>query len=371
MSNNNFELSSIESLHNWVKLQDYYGWDIYDGLNGPVTGKVENPNIRIFLIQLNKYSPVNLRNFLKIRKDRDLKAILLFSQAYTNLYKLTNKQEYLDDLLFTLEIVKERSLSPEYGRDCWASHCFPYTSVDKSTLSSTTPDIIGTVNAIIALMNGYKLLKDPTLKNMAISGSCFLIENLFDESGKFPYFRYSVQESTKSNITLNASAQALEALSHIFPVYSDEKMMTTCNRVCSFLIEQQRADGSWDYSMYSDGRRKRVQLDFHQGNTIDGLLAFLPYSSNKDALISCIEKGAAYYRNTLFRNNGTSYYRYPIPFPIDIHNQAQGIITFSKMSKIFLIGQYGICKIQMAFSITKNGRSLQIKSHIYDGARLG
>jgi hypothetical protein len=334
MPTTNFELASIKSLNDWVKLQDYYGWDIYDGLNSPVTGTIKNPYVRIFLIQMNKYSPINFRNFLKIRKEKDLKGITLFSQAYANLSTLTNKQEYMNDLLYTLSIVRQRSLASKYGRDCWASHSFPYVSIDKSILSSTIPDIIGTSNAIIALVKGYTLLKDPVLKDMAISASHFLMENLFDDLGKFPFFRYSTQESSKSSITLNASSQALEALSYLFPVYPDEKMINTCNKVCSFLMEQQKTNGSWDYSLYTDGRTKRVQLDFHQGYMIDGLLAFLPYASNKDDLISCIENGSAYYRNTLFRNNGTSYYRYPIPFPVDIHNQAQGIITFSKMGKI-------------------------------------
>jgi hypothetical protein len=36
----------------------------------------------------------------------------------------------------------------------------------------------------------------------------------------------------------------------------------------------------------------------------------------------------------MFQDNGKSFYRYPMRFPVDIHNQAQGIITFCKLSPI-------------------------------------
>ena len=45
-------------------------------------------------------------------------------------------------------------------------------------------------------------------------------------------------------------------------------------------------------------------------------------------------KGANFYRNELFLLDGRCRWRWPQVWPIDIHNQAQGIITFSKFQKI-------------------------------------
>jgi hypothetical protein len=60
----------------------------------------------------------------------------------------------------------------------------------------------------------------------------------------------------------------------------------------------------------------------------------LPFSEKKDTLTTCIKRGAIFYKNILFRPDGSSYYRHPLPYPVDIHNQAQGIITFTKLGKL-------------------------------------
>ena len=46
-----------------------------------------------------------------------------------------------------------------------------------------------------------------------------------------------------------------------------------------------------------------------------------------------IEKGLRYYKNNQFYESGRSLWRIPKKWPVEIHNQSQGIITFSKLSK--------------------------------------
>ena len=62
------------------------------------------------------------------------------------------------------------------------------------------------------------------------------------------------------------------------------------------------------------------------------------FMSEEDSMTAqCNEsytKGIEFYRG-LFDDNGESYWRYPIKYPINIHNQSQGIITFSKAKEFF------------------------------------
>jgi hypothetical protein len=322
---------SIDSLYSWVKKERYYGWDPYDALNSTLVQKlcVGNPYLEILITQFNKYSPINLRPLLKVDKGTDLKGIALFAHAYSKMYNIAKEEIYKEELKKCHSIIKEKSLKNKYKLDCWASHYFPYTSADKSELTTDTPDIIGTCQVIIALVESYKILKDDNLKEMAISACNFLIKDLLEEDGEDYFFKYTLTESDK--IVLNASAQGLEAMSHLLLIFEDKKMNDVCERLANFLIEKQRDDGSWVYSLSKNGKM-RIQLDFHQGYIINGLLAFLPYSESRDELISCIKKGARFYKGVLFSENGQSYYRYPMRYPVDIHNQAQGIITFSKLS---------------------------------------
>lgn len=323
-------MDSLKSLVQWVDQEGPYGWDLYDALNGPWNQKLKNPYLRVLLIQINKYSPLNLRPLLKVEKGLDLKGTALLTQAYTKMYRLTLDEMYLEKIVKGLEFIVSKSLRNKYGYDCWASHYYPYASIDHNHLEPDLPDIIGTSQSIIALIEGYKILHAPKYLDMANSASRFLTNVLYQENDHFSYFKYATSEVTEV-IVPNASAHALEALSSVLQVNDNCTIRDICEKTAYTLIKIQRDDGSWMYSIYPDGKPKRMQLDFHQGYMVDGIQAFLQLSENKDNIFSCVEKGTNFYKNVLFRLDGSSYYRHPLPYPVDIHNQAQGIITFSKI----------------------------------------
>ena len=323
---------SVDNLFNWVVNNQYLGWDIYDGLNSPLLSDIKNHYLRVIVLQANKYCPINMRPFLKIEKGLDLKGMALFAQAYASLYSTTGDERYLTEMQNVVEFIKEKSLKEIYGYDCWASHYYPYTSINRSTLSLETPDIIGTGQAIIALIESYSITKNAAEREIASSAVEYLSEELFIDDAEMPFFKYIGSNEDPAHITLNASAQAMEAISAFLALECHSDLQSICERASSTLLQTQRDDGAWVYSMHRNGSTKRVQLDFHQGYIIDGLLAYLPYSDDQENIRNCITRASDYYQNVLFRDDGRSYYRYPSPYPIDIHNQAQGIITFSKLS---------------------------------------
>lgn len=324
---------SIDKLYQWVQEERYYGWDIYDALNSDLIRSLRNPYLKIIITQLNKYSFINFRHVLGINKGIDLKGIALFSQAYSKLYKLTRLEKYRDELIKCLSIIESGSLKHKYGYDCWSSHYFSYISADKSELTPDTPDIIGTSQAIVALVEGYKILKQSPPKEMAVNGVNFIINNLIEEENDDYFLNYTLTKN--DNIVFNATAQGLEAISHVLQICDNQHFVQMGEKFVNFLIKSQLKNGSWAYSIYKNGH-VRNQLDFHQGYIIDGLLSALPFYERNEKLKHSLAKGAKFYRESLFHNNGTSYYRYPLAYPVDIHNQAQGIITFSKISTIDL-----------------------------------
>lgn len=322
---------SIDKLFNWVKNNRYFGWDIYDGLNSPLFCDINSHYLRVILLQANKYCPINMRSILKIEKGLDLKGMALFAQAYAILYTTTGDGRYLREMQNAVEFIKEKSLKGKYGYDCWASHYYPYTSVDRSTLSKEVPDIIGTSQAIIALIKSYKITKKTAEMEIASSAIKYLVEKLFVDNNEVPFFKYTGSNENPIHITLNASAQAIEAISTFQNLQYHSNLQSICDKTSCMLLKMQKNDGAWDYSINYDGSTKWVQLDFHQGYIIDGLLACIPLSSDPESIRESIIKASRYYQDILFRDDGRSYYRYPLPYPIDIHNQAQGIITFSKL----------------------------------------
>lgn len=323
---------SLDKLFKWVAYHQYSGWDIYDGLNSPLFTDIKNSYLKVFILQGNKFCPINLRSILKIEKGIDLKGMALFAQSYASLFTITGDERYLHEMQNAVNFIKENSLKEIYGCDCWASHYYPYTSIDKSTLSIDTPDIIGTCQAIIALIESYKVTKNTVDKEIALSAIEYLVNELFIDDAEIPFFKYTVSNEDPKLITLNASAQAIEAISAFQKLEYRSDLQSICEKASQTLLHTQRDDGSWVYSIHRNGAIKRVQLDFHQGYIIDGLLAYLPYSDDQETIRTSIASASDYYQNILFRTDGRSYYRYPVPYPVDIHNQAQGIITFSKLS---------------------------------------
>lgn len=324
-------IGSIEELIRWLNVNGYSGWDIYDGLNSPITKKVNNRYIRILLLQMNKYSPINCRPILKIEKGIDLKGTALIAQAYAKYYQITAENWCLEKLAYLIEYINDNSLYQDYDYHCWASHYYPYLSSDGTELNSGSPDIIGTSQAIIALSETYSITKDQSIKKILNSASNGLVHLFYQDNDNLPFFRYNLQESSKKAIIINASAQAVEALSHYLKVTDDNCIRAVCDNAIQTIIKLQNNDGSWRYSTDLFGKAQEIQLDFHQGYILDGMHAYLHLSGSSADLVSSIHSGSEYYISKQFRKGKMSYYRYPLPFPIDIHNQAQGVITFSKL----------------------------------------
>lgn len=325
---------SIESLYQWVKNQDYYGWDPYDALNSKFISKLcfDSPYLEIIATQLNKYSIVNFRPFLRVEKGVDVKGMSLFAQAYSKMYTLTNDKNYESELLNCMLFIKEKSLVSVYGHDCWAGHYYNYRNSDTSTLSPNIPDVITTSNVIKAAIESYTILERDDLIKIAKGGYEFLTNFLLERSKEGDlYLKYTPLSDNK--IVINASAEGLTAICKLMHLFNDKDMTEIASNLANFLIKNQSTDGSWVYSKYNNGKIQ-TQLDFHQGFIVDSLIEYFPFanSNQKKRIISSIKNGSKFYKEKQFFEDGTCHFRYPLKYPIDIHNQAQGIITFSKLA---------------------------------------
>ena len=102
---------------------------------------------------------------------------------------------------------------------------------------------------------------------------------------------------------------------------------------------------------------------------------------NNEQLRQAIEKGLHYYKTVQFFDNGQSLWRIPKIYPVDIHNQAQGIITFSllkEFNKEYFafagkIVEWTIKNMQdkHGYFIIENLNIISIKFLICDGLKHG
>lgn len=98
-------------------------------------------------------------------------------------------------------------------------------------------------------------------------------------------------------------------------------------------LHHQHEDGSWGYSIDVRSGKERIQTDFHQGFILCSLGHIKNLLALEDARVDeAIRRGLRYYRGVQFNDQGVSMWRVPKEYPVEIHNQAQGIITFSEFA---------------------------------------
>lgn len=323
----------IEKLFEWVKRENYMGWDPYDALSGNITRVLaKNKLLGFLLIQMNLYSPINFRPILRIKKNISNKGVSLFAQAYLNLYKLTGLEKFKSEAKNLLKLLESKAINKN-GYYCWASYYYDFISI-KHYLGPNIPDAVGTTNAVNSFLLGYEIFQDKHYLDMAKSAVKFMISELLEQEPYGFHFKYTPIE--KEKIVFNVTALALHSITKLLSHDYDEELVKITNEAVNFLLQFQTERGAWPYSIYIHSKFLYKQIDYHQGFILDGLLSTLLYLNEdlKQKTIEALLKGVKYYKEYQFTKEGISYYRYPMKFPIDIHNQAQGIITFSNFSKL-------------------------------------
>jgi len=327
--------NSILSLYSFVKENGWKGYDPYDGLNSKFTSCISSRSkwIRVFFVQFIKSFPVNLRSILRIKKGIHIKGMGLFALAFLKLFRTIGDVDFLEDAASCLDFLKNKSLKGYYPDHCWGDY-FEYQPSKSALTTNTTntPDIINTVVCALAFLEYYKITGSKESLGIATSSKNFIVDTLYVNNDGKTFFKYT-PTSEPSRITYNASTHGAMFLSRINKYVQDKKNSEIAIKVMDYVISKQKLNGVWYYSEANGN--EVMQIDFHQGFILDDLYDFIKYTKPvNDRYMKALLKGAEFYRNEQFLPDGKAKWRWPRVYPIDIHNQAQGIITFSRLSEI-------------------------------------
>jgi len=322
---------SLEKLRAYIESERFKGYDLYDTLNSWVPFHWLGKWGPILAIQFQKRNPINIRPFLGIKKDYNPKEMGLFLQAYSILYAKTNKKEYLDKANFFFEWLKE-NYSKGYSGYCWGYN-FPWYTPDKA-LPAFTPSSVVTGTNCKGIWQYYKATKDEKAEEVFLNSVKFLLNDLpryEDKTGLCISYT-----PVKKDICYNASLLAGETLAMCYNLTGESSYKDLCTSIVDFAIARQKEDGRWNYSQDIKTGQEHEQIDFHQGYIIESIFEIKKLINISDSKWDVsIEKGLKFYRNRQFLDNGQALWRLPKKYPVDIHNQAQGIITFSKLRHFF------------------------------------
>jgi hypothetical protein len=390
MTDNRKFQQALDKLSVWLEKEQYKGYDPYDILLSYIPFRHTGKWIPVLATQVHKRNPINIRPLIGIRKDYNPKAMGLFLLAYSLQYGkvmqvlnqgLQGKKEPdgLDEPDKPDELYKPDKPDEPYKPDehknhlrlkmdfffrwlmdnytkgfsvmCWGYN-FPWAGLETYTRANF-PSAVVTGFIGKALFEYYVQTRDQTALDALISAGDFIMSDLHvteDRAGIC--FSYTPQAP---DCCYNASLLSAELLAKIYFLTGDDSLLDKIEKAVSFILARQKTDGRWNYSQDIKNGREREQIDFHQGYILESLFEIRNFALKDSGEINnALVRGLEFYRKNQFLQDGRSRWRLPAYWPVDIHSQAQGIITFCKLKEFNpdyagfakLIGEWTIDNMQ-------------------------
>jgi hypothetical protein len=320
----------LDRLASHAESEEFRGHDPYDILSSPLPFRWLGTYTAAVATQLHKRNPLNLRRLLGIKKSYNPKALGLLLYAYSRLQRHYAERDYSPQLKRLTELIREKTATGYHGA-CWG-YPFAWASPGKF-VPANAPNGVVTSFVVKGLHEYYLLSGDSTVRELLLSAVDFVTHDLpayEDAAGRcISYTPF------RRDICYNASLLSAEVLARAYSITGDPELKEIALSCARFVLARQQEDGRWNYSADPATGKEREQVDFHQGFVIDSLETIQRYTgtvlqNGQEA----IERGVSFYGKQQFYPDGRSRWRYPEDYPVDIHHQAQGIITLSRYDNV-------------------------------------
>ena len=320
---------SFHKLKRFIEDENFKGFDPYDTLLSWIPFHFFGKWPPVLAIQFQKRNPINIRPILGIKKEINPKAFGLLLNAYSLLYQKDRNADYLSKMDYLFNWLNDNSSKGYHGVG-WGYN-FPWASQVKY-IKPFVPSAVVTGFVCKGIFQYFKVTENEKAKDLIKQAREFILTELpqyRDESGLCISYTPLMED-----ICYNASLLAGEVLAMDSYIHSDDALKTICVDLVNFVVSRQKSDGSWAYSEDIETGKERKQLDFHQGYVIESIY-------NIKNLLNIIDEkweqaiinGLKFYKEKQFFEDGRSLWRIPKVYPVDIHNQSQGVITFSMLSE--------------------------------------
>lgn len=323
------EISHVKKqLLQFIENRHYVGWDPYDTLNTKWGWLRKGKWPPVLAIQLQKRSPLDLRKILGVQPGLNPKTLALMLQAHA--LEAQNGDPTAPEKCQNLVATLKDCATSGYSGYCWGYH-FDWASPVKY-LKAYSPTVVVTGFVSKGLREWYRFSKDEKVLDILNGITKFIRKDLaWTTRDEGVCVSYSTE---MTDLCYNASLLAGEHLAAMYNISGNEQDKEDAVKIMQYVVNTQQSNGAWFYSADPKTGKERKQIDFHQGYVIDSIAYIAETLGVRDArVLMSIEKGMEFYRKMQFTNVGRSLYRWPKMNPLDIHNQSQGIITFSRQKK--------------------------------------
>jgi len=282
---------------------------------------------RRILNLINFYSPINFRKPLRITKQENVTAMILLGNTYLNLFRLDGDESYREKINYIVEWLLEKSLKTDNSIG-W-SRTIPYQSRMKYTHDERSTLTFINAQAGLLFLNLYEVFGDSCyLKTQGKIANQLLYHTDRITVGEGVCLSYT--DNGRDEIP-NASILAGEFLNRVSGLIEDEDCYDLSIKILRYVLSVQNRDGSWFYR-YINGRKKKKQIDFHQTYMLDSIInyAMIEDQALLEETRRKFKKGCRFYFDRMFDRKIRPYWRYPVFYPIDIHNVSHAVLFLSK-----------------------------------------
>ncbi len=325
---------AIQALKNYCELEQFRGWDPYDGLNSKIFNALPLKHwdfARLAWIQGFKRSPINFRKWLLVPKEHNAKGIALLLSGYCNLYRLAangsntfgTKEDLESQIVYLAELLL-KMMNTEYSGACWGYN-FDWQARRLFLFPKNTPTVVATSFCVEALIKAYEITKHKKYLETALSSSNFVLKDLQRTHHKSG-FLFSYSPLNGNNTVFNASLLGSKILSQVYAYTQDELLLETAALTIRACCDSQGEDGSWVYGMLP----VQSWIDsFHTGYNLEAITAYQKVTGDFQFKEN-IDKGLHFYLGNFFDSDGIPNYYHNKRYPIDIHCPGQLFVTLHK-----------------------------------------
>lgn len=332
---------SLSLLEKYCRLEEYKGWDPYDGLNSAVfkgLPLLKNSVLaRLAWIQLFKRSPVNLRRLCFVPKGHNPKGNALLISGYCNLFRrqaLTGKNQSGSgqELLQIIKNLADRLISLRSDKcrhgSAWGYN-FDWQARRLFLFPEGTPTVVVTSFCASALFDAYEVTGREEYLSVALSTADFVMNDL-QCTKKENGFLFSYSPLNGNNTVYNASLLGTKLLSQCYHYTKNDSYLAAARESAVACTEAQNDDGSW---FYGEMPVQQWIDSFHTGYNLEALVIYQQLTGDT-SFSGSIDKGYDFYLNNFFLPDGTPKYYHNKTYPVDIHSPAQLIVALCRSGKL-------------------------------------
>jgi hypothetical protein len=310
----------------WLEVNEYEGYDPFDGLSAVVRPLAPTARTRQILQQGVRRFPGNLRPILGVKPSKSTKGAAYVARAHLKLARQGDPSVGLSDVARAQLNWLAQAATPGYSGFCWGNH-FDYQS-RVFWLPKGEPTVVWTALCGHAFIDGWEQLRDRRYLEVAEGVRMFILSDLERRpEGDGACISYIPREY---HAVHNASMLAAGFLARLDLHTPCEESKRVAREAVAYTVGCQREDGSW---WYGEEANLHWVDNFHTGYVLDSLWWYM-VGTGDSQYVDAFRRGAWFFVENFFLTSGLPKYYPHRAWPIDIQCAAQAIETLTLLSEV-------------------------------------